>query len=344
LSDPGTRNLNLISGIAAIGLVVALAVSWIVGAVTKPQQQDLQTYVAYFEDAGGIRAGDRVRIKGRTAGRVLDVRLVQHDGRTKVRVEVEIAPGSGSQWLKESGLPVDTQLRVQKPRLLGETQLVISPGQSAESIPKGGTITQTIDDNGTDQLFEFKAELARFNEYIDTALKVLDGPMIQKLVDGMAELARRANEIDGMLERGAKFATEISPRLQQATDLMIDLRKDLDGQWASVAENVNSARDGAASMDSQVEGLAEKLGRLGESIASFERQVSSLGESMKSRQMLDSGRQLRRLSAQARASMDTANLDPKRFGDMPTWRFLRKHYHGQTFTPGNGTDKYDDEP
>lgn len=344
MSDPAMRRWNMVTGIGVMALLAALGVWWAITVALRPKPQDMQTYVAYFEDVGGLRAGDRVRIKGRSAGFVRDVRVVQHEGRTRARVEFEIAPGSGSQWMNEFGLPTDTELRVQVPRLRGSPQLNISPGDSKTMIAVGGEVKKTISASGTDQLAQFKAELAKFNEYVDQALAILDGPMIEKVINGLNELNRRALELDRMLEQGIAQATQLAGKLQEATELMSDLRKDLDGRWAQVRETVDNAGSNAEEGDKKLGELADQVARLAQSVADFERSISGLADSLQSSEVADAGRQLRRLSAQTRASMDRSRADPKTFGDMPSWRFLRKYYHGETFKPGTGKEKYDSDP
>lgn len=342
MSDPALRRWNIVTGVAALALVAVLFLWWAVGAALVPKGPEMNLYVAYFDDVGGLRAGDRVRIKGRSAGFVRDVRVVQHEGRTRARVEFEIAPGTGSQWLKE--LPADSELRVQVPRLRGSPQLNISPGDSQTMIPVGGELKKTVSASANDQLAQFKAELAKFDEYVDQVIAILDGPMIEKVINGLNELNRRAIELDGMLQKGVEQAVQIAAKLQEATDLMSDLRRDLDGRWAQVRENVDSAGANAAEGDKGLGEIADQVARLGQSVADFERSISGLAESLQSREVADAGRQLRRISAQTRASMDRSRADPKTFGDMPTWRFLRKYYHGETFKPGTGKEKYDSEP
>lgn len=344
MSDHVARRRNLLTGWLVLALAFALGVWALLGWLLRAAPEREQTYVAYFENAGGLRAGDRVRMKGRSAGRVTDVRIEQHEGRTVARVEFAIAPGEGSQWLKEANLPVDTELRIQKPRLMGNTQLSISPGSSKQTIADGGEVKRTVSDSGQDQLSQFKQQLAEIQRYIDQGLKVIDGPLLAEITRGVAELERRATQLEEMLTRGLDFATVIAPRLQEATDMLNDLRKKVNGNWAEISENVSKFGENAAQADKTVADLSEKLAGYADTVAKVDDSLADLRRQMESPAMKEAGKSLRRLSAQVRESMRVALSNPAAFGDMPPWRKLRKHYHGETFKPGDGTDKYENDP
>lgn len=343
MTDHASRRRNLLTGWLVLGLAFAagawVLLGWLLRAAPAPEQ----TYVAYFENAGGLRAGDRVRTKGRSAGRVTDVRIVQHEGRTVARVEFAIAPGEGSQWLKETNLPVDTELRIQKPRLMGNTQLSISPGSSKQTIADGGEVKRTVSDTGQDQLSQFKQELAKIQGYVDQGLTLLDGPLLEQITSGLAELQRRAAQFEEMLAKGMDFATTIAPRLQEATDMLNDLRKQLEGNSAEVSGNISKLGDNAAQADKAVAELSEKLAGYADAVAEVDHSIAGLRRQMESQAVTDAGKSLRRLSAQVRESMRVAVSNPAAFGDMPPWRKLRKHYHGDTFKPGDGTEKYEND-
>jgi ABC-type transporter Mla subunit MlaD len=337
------RNWNLATGVVAIGLCVALVAGWAIRAATRPGKETMQTYVAYFDDAGGIRAGDRVRIKGRTAGTVLDARVVQHEGRTRVRVEIAISPGSGSQWLNEEGLAVDSELRVQKPRLMGSPQLAVSPGQSSQKLAPGGEIRRTVSAAGTDQLTEYKAELARIQDYVERALRFLDGPTLTRIIQGLDDARRRAAEIDAMLARGASWPAEAAPRLEEAARALADLRREVEARSADLAAGLERGASGTQQAEAGLGEFADGVARAAQVTADLNDSLARLAATLQSREIADAGRQLRRLSAQTRASQDRSRANPKTFGDMPTWRFLRRYYHGDTFTPGDGSETYDDQ-
>lgn len=342
MSPESTRRANLASGLILIGLVIALGAWFGVRKMLQPAPEQEHTYVAYFENAGGIRAGDRVRLKGRSAGRVTDVRIVQREGRTLARVEFVIAPGEGSQWLNERNLSIDTEVRVQRPRLMGSTQLSISPGSDERTVASGGELTRVVNDKGTDQLLEFKQQLVEFNQYLDQAMKYLDSPLVEKAMRGLAELNRRAVEMEEFLERGMASAPDLMVWLDDSRRRLEELRRqvksgvdNLPGQIAEADRQVNELSDG-------MQRLANRLATLSDDLAQADTAVLELRKASGGDAANDAGRGFRRMAAQVRESMALSVLNPAKFGDMPSWRKLRKHYHGNTFKPGDGSEKYED--
>ncbi|MBX3473240.1 MAG: MCE family protein [Planctomycetes bacterium] len=341
-ADP-MRALNLVTGTLALVAVLGVTGWLVLRKVFAPAPETVQVYVAYFDDAGGIRAGDRVRLKGRTAGRVLDVRIVQRDGRTQARVEFQIAPGEGSQWLNDQNLPMDTEVRIQRPRLMGGTQLAISPGSSRQEIPDGGEVRKVVNDRGTDQLTEWKQQLQDFNREADQVLRFAEGDLLLRIVKGVAEVNRRAQEFLSMLDRGFANAAAIEQKLVESSAQMEEVRVDIRRAMESMPGQVKAADDQVTRLADAVGNAAARLADLGEAVGRAGQGVSSLVQSTGSPGTADAGRGLRRFSAQLRESMRVGVLDPKQAGDMPTWRKLRKYYHGDTFQPNDPKLKMEDD-
>src|SRR5690606_29506483 len=118
MSEHPNRRLNLISGVVAVALIFLL-IGVLVFALIPRAGFDTtgRRYVAYFEDASGLEAGDAVRIKGRRAGVVQSVSLAMRDGQPVNRVEFTINPGTGSTWLREERIATDSRIEVAVPRL-----------------------------------------------------------------------------------------------------------------------------------------------------------------------------------------------------------------------------------
>ncbi len=116
----------LVFVVVAAVLTGAIAVA-IVGAELGPRYR----LVAAFDDASGLRAGDRVRLAGVPVGSVVDVEVV--DGRAEVSLDVDRAVT----------LPRDTRAVVTWVDLLGNRQLDLEPGQDAAELTPDDRIERT---------------------------------------------------------------------------------------------------------------------------------------------------------------------------------------------------------
>ena len=330
MTDPADKSINRLTGWVVLGLVAALALFFGGRALFKPAPEVRASYVAYFENAGGLKVGDTVRIKGRRAGTVTDLALVQHNGQARVRVEFVIAPGEGSQWLKDfDGLPGDTALQITTPKLRGNTQISIAVGKdTAHMIPSGGEVKDARSEVAKDLMTEAREELEKFNGYIDQVLAILDGPMMEKVTKGVAEFAQRIEEINQRLAEDKLNLGAINQALVDAIDRLQALRRQVADAVSSTPAQIADLNKQVAQAEPQIDKAGKQVADVARDLGKLDSALSSLAGQVSGPSMQRAGEQLRRLSSQARASMETASSDPKTFGDMPPWRKHRQFYHG----------------
>lgn len=330
MTDTRDKGINRFTGWLVLALLAAIALFAGGRALFAPRPDVKATYVAYFENAGGLKVGDTVRVKGRRAGTVTDMALVQYNGQARVRVEFVIAPGEGSQWLKEfDGLPADTILQITTPKLRGNTQMSIAVGKdTAHMIPSGGVVKDARSEVPKDLMTEAREKLEEFNAYIDQVIAILDGPMIERVTRGLAEFAQRIEEVNQRLSEDKLNVVAIDRALVDAMNRLGDLR-------ARVADAVTNAPASLADLNKQAAAIGPQIDRSSEAVAGVAGNLGKLNSALESLSaqlsgpsVQRAGEQLRRLSSQARASMQTAQRDPKTFGDMPPWRKHRQFYHG----------------
>lgn len=362
------RSTNLLTGWIAIGLIAALALYFGISALLSPPAPVRKRYVAYFDHSGGIEVDDAVRIKGRRAGRVTDVQLVQHEGRLQARVEFEIAPGTSSEWLKTQEIPADSRIAISLPTLRGRPTLIVNIGESStEFIAPGGEwknakgvaakdmystlvenfekVQQAVDEYGAffrdearvqalkDQAAEIRAALER----VDRSME-LDTDALAGISDALAELKQsldqatesmRAQHIagGGMLGRALAAITPGGPDFAGPT------QRNLRQLNAGV-----SAAD--AGMDSAAKGFhgnpaegAEPGGLLG-SVLKLEKALDDGNKQLQSAGLGKLAKDLRKMSAELRASSELGAGDPSQFGGGLPWRKYRRYFNGDSPLPG----------
>ncbi|MCB9933956.1 MAG: MCE family protein [Planctomycetes bacterium] len=334
------RKANLVSGVIALVGVACLAAWLAYVRVRDLPSEPPRTFVAYFENSGGLREGDRVRIQGRSAGHVTAVEVVMRDGKALTRVEFVIQPGSGSQWLAHEPIPADSRISVKMPSLLGRPQLVITVGDDdGNTIAEGGEWANTRSANENDQLTQWHEDLDRARGEITDFMAFFDDKqMFEDLNSQLAEVASALEEAERSVQAGVADAHQLEDRLQDATVGMTEARAKLSEQQESAAKGLSELADNTGRIEPE---LAKVNARLAGALDEVERMREATDKlSDTDQQQLDKlGLELRRMSARLRASMEVAKSDPSKAGDMPNWRRSRPFFSGGQPAAGTSIDE-----
>ena len=342
------RKANLITGIIVLALIAAIGIYFGVKELITPPEPEKHAYVAYFENSGGLREGDRVRIQGRAAGRVTKVDVVNHEGKVMTRVEFEITPGTGSEWLtrmeRAGGIPSDSSISVKMPSMLGRPILIITIGKDdANPITEGGEWVNTKSANNQDQLTQWgedigraRTEIRRFIEFFD------DKEQFEKLSQNLTDIATALEKTDSAMAKLEGRGVDLDKALTAANTTMTDARARIDVDGEAVGEDLTKLAGKTEDAAKQFDSIAEDLTRAMEEVDRINGQLDDAVDGMEKSKLDKLGLELRRLSASLRAGMAVAEKDPKQFGDMPNWRKSRPYFHGGK--PSRGTSIDEPEP
>lgn len=324
---------NLVTGMIVLALIAAVLIYVGLNELLSLPEVEKQSYVAYFENSAGLREGDRVRIQGRSAGRVTHVEVVNHDGRIVTRVEFEIDPGTGSPWLRQmekaGGIPSDSTITVRAPSMMGRPILVISIGkEDGNPIPEGGEWVNTRSANESDQLGQWGEDIERartqirsFNDYFE------DEEKFDALRENLAKIADSLEQADEAMGRIEGRGIELDEGLTKAQQSMDEMRENLASEGESTS---NALGDVVANTGRTVEQLDEVATDLDKAMREIDRIASSIGDSTSSfekSKLENLGLELRKLSSSLRAGMRRAESNPKEVG-MPNWRRSRPYFQG----------------
>lgn len=323
------RARGLALGIGAIALTALVAVYFSVKPMLNAPAEPAQRFVAYFENAGGIEAGDVVRIKGRRAGRVIASEVVHRDGKVMIRVEFEIAPGSGSQWLKEGGIPEDSEVRVRQASIVGRPSLHINYGDGDKLIPEGGEWKNAEGLSGEDRFEGWLRELRRFDAAIDKYMGYVKPEMIAEIKLGIAELRLSIDNMRAAVERGVAAAPEIVAGIDKLSRAVAQLNADMHDRAPELSKNLES-------LNTQLKEAPKFAVSAQESISKLRTDIAGLSDSLdENAQRAENGeldkvlREFRRFTAQLRGGALRAEFNPKQAGDMPPWRLSRPYFNGE---------------
>lgn len=254
------RDRELWVGIFVIFGVVAVLVSLftLTDAALFRGRYKVQTVVA---DAGGIRRGDPVQMRGVNIGRVMTFRIVPQG--VAVTLEIE----------GEYPIPADSQVELRSSGLMGGMVANVVPGTSAQDLDWGDTLPGTIGKGIFDQIDELQGHA---DQALVRVQNLLDEQTIQNVHEGSRDLRQLLGQLNetaaqqrgelaaltGSLRRSAEALEKVAsgPRLDRAAQRIDDLTERLDSTAAALDRSSRAAERILTRMD-QGEGTLGKLSR-----------------------------------------------------------------------------------
>ncbi|QZT59598.1 MCE family protein [Mycolicibacterium austroafricanum] len=215
------------SSLVRAGLIGAVLIALVIVVGLRPQQLwSMATSVRYqavFAEAGGLAAGNNVKVSGVTVGSVSDVELDR--GTAVVTFSVEGAVPLGS----------DTTASIGIATVLGERVLVLRPA-GGESLGAMGVIPLTRTGapySLTDAVGEFtsnteQTDTAAINQSLDTLSDTIEriAPQLAPTFDGVTRLSKSLNSrnesLSGLLEAASDVTGVLSERSAQVNSLLLN--------------------------------------------------------------------------------------------------------------------------
>lgn len=324
------RGLNFWLGAGTLVLVALAALYLALRPVLNAPAEPARKFVAYFENAGGINVNDVVRIKGRRAGRVSEVSVVRREGKTLVRVEFEIAPGSGSQWLKDGAIPADSVVQVKVPAVLGRPSLSVEIGSDGSSlIQEGGEWTRARGVSGQDQFQKLHEQLTSFDAVLDQLVGAIsDKELIDNLKAQVGSIRKGLESAEANIAAGFAQSGDYDKQLEEASKALSQLNSDLKARTSEISERLGRIKDQTQNAPQAIADVSEKLSELRGQVEKFSTSIESSASLSEGSELGKVFAEFRRMAATLRASSDRGAANPKEFGNMPPWRLARPYFNG----------------
>jgi phospholipid/cholesterol/gamma-HCH transport system substrate-binding protein len=193
------RSQNFAVGAFVVGALTILIVGVYFLKETLPGRS-MEGYFARFDQVSTLQTGDPVKVNGVKAGRVTSIEL---DGRT-VLVAFEVNQGTG--------LPEDSEVRIQNIGLMGERQLGISMGAAAANAAPGDTFGGTLDAGIAEAMGAAGEAIAEAEELVRSVRRAVDSTV------GRPEFAGRVNALlasaEELAARMNRLAADIDPQIR----------------------------------------------------------------------------------------------------------------------------------
>jgi phospholipid/cholesterol/gamma-HCH transport system substrate-binding protein len=215
-------------------------------------------------DAGGIRAGDPVQMRGVNIGRILRFRI----GTEGVEIGLEIEG--------EYRIPSDSRVRLKSAGLLGGLVADIDPGSSAVPLPSGGRLPGTT----ATALMPAAERIADSSEKVLNRMQeALSEKTVADLQKTVAGLERGTSEAEALLKELRSLTSEQRGQVSKITE---SLRKAVEGlEGAATRPELTRAIERLDGITQQLDRTTSTLDRSSASLESvlarIERGEGTLG-------------------------------------------------------------------
>jgi len=188
-----------------VGIFVLLGLASVLAALfllTDPSTfRGRYLVTTLVEDAGGIRRGDPVQMKGVNIGRVNDFDLTPQG--VLITLELEGA------WR----VPGDSHTRLVSSGILGGKTVEVVPGPSTQPLPAGGTLPG----ESVPGLLDFPPDLGKNAEdVLQRILTLLDAPTVEAVQGSAVELRGLLGELSAMAEAQGKEVARLTASLNRS--------------------------------------------------------------------------------------------------------------------------------
>lgn len=179
-----------------VGIFVILGVISVMAALfflTDPSMfRGRYLATTMVEDAGGIRKGDPIQMKGVNIGRVHEFVLSQEG----VLISLELE----GQW----EIPVDSRTRLVSSGILGGRTVEVVPGRSSELLVPGGSLPG----ENMPGLLDFPPDLGQNAEDVLARIQgLLDGPTVEAVQESAGKLRQLLSQLSTLAEaQGAEIS------------------------------------------------------------------------------------------------------------------------------------------
>jgi phospholipid/cholesterol/gamma-HCH transport system substrate-binding protein len=184
-----------------VGILATLAVLFVMtDAATFRGRYIITTFVS---DAGGIRRGDPVQMRGVNIGRVQRFRMAPEG--VAIRLEIE----------GEYDVPVDSHVELKSSGLLGGVVADVVPGESTSSLKNGDTIAGKSEEAMMDQT-------NRIASQVETVLKRVDALLDKSTVDNVhastADLRKLLQQLNATVAEQRRELVGLNRSLRQSSE------------------------------------------------------------------------------------------------------------------------------
>ena len=238
-----SRSQNLVVGAFTLTSLLILLFGVYFLKETKPGRK-MEVYTAVFEQVSTLQEGDPVKVNGVKMGKVKRIELVE--GNVKVTLEVR----------RGVKLPKDSEIRIQNIGLMGERQIGIRLGTSAEIVPAEGVFEGRLDAGIAEAMGVAGEVFIEAETLVKSLRRVLDSTVARP------EFTVRVNSLltatEEMTQRLNRLAKDVDPQIRAGVSTFQGLSKEVDGFVRNQEPRIQKVLDNAGDAAERAKFLAER--------------------------------------------------------------------------------------
>jgi phospholipid/cholesterol/gamma-HCH transport system substrate-binding protein len=255
-------------------------------------------------NAGGIRRGDPVQMRGVNIGRVQRFKIGHDD--VEIRLEIE----------GEYDVPVDSKAMLKSAGIVGGMVADIIPGTSDKMLGNGDSLPGASETSMT-------ALATRLSTQVETVLNrvesLVDKPTIDNIHSSSAELNRVLKTLNATITEQRQVLRDITQSLQKASASAEKLTSA--PEWDRSLKRVDTITEQAAVITKRLDGVSTTLEKSSESMQAVlgrvDRGEGSLGKLTKDEKLYDrlseAALNMNQASVNLSKLADDIRKDPKRY-------------------------------
>jgi phospholipid/cholesterol/gamma-HCH transport system substrate-binding protein len=210
-----------------------------------------------LSDAGGIREGDAVQMRGVIIGRVHAFEFVNDNQEVSVELEIE----------GDKHIPTDSYSRLAGAGLVGGRTMEVVPGIAASFVEEGDTIPSASAVGG---IMETAEDVAlRAGTVLDQMNKLLSDPTIASVQSTASETERMMRDLRAVIAVQQRQLADLTASLNRSAAGLETLTDSVNGALGGVRPSLTSATARADSTMAQIRITSERLDRTAASIDSI---------------------------------------------------------------------------
>jgi phospholipid/cholesterol/gamma-HCH transport system substrate-binding protein len=251
----------------------------------------------YVKNAGGIRRGDPVQMRGVNIGRVQRFRLSRDQDQVGIRLEIE----------GEYKVPADSKVILRSAGIVGGMVADIVPGTSEKMVGQGDTLPGESESSLSDVT-------SRISTQVETVLgnlqSLFDKAMIDNVHSSSAELNRTMKDASATVAEQRRALRDITASLQKSSASVEKLTSS--PEWDRSLKRVDSITARADDITKRLDAVSTTLEKSSQSVQAvigrLDRGEGTLGKLTKDDKLYD------RLS-EAAANMNQASINLSKLAD-----------------------------
>lgn len=305
-----------------VGIIVAINAGLFVFTEDSPVGRQ---FVAYVDFGAGLSTGNLVFMDGQSIGKVVEADFVNEDGKTKIRLMIEV-----NAQHSELEIPRDSIFVVNKAGVLGDPSVEIKYGKSKAELEIGGKFENTKSPSSISMIEEGGMKIFSARDAVDKLVtSIIDDKYVEVVVDKLAEIKISITEVEGQLADASEDFKQIGEAVPEALESIRSLRKSLSERSVGVEDNLKLLVQDSSDADAKMNSLATSIANFQSTLDSWNTIVKRAADGSDKSELQKLLRDVRWQSAELAAMGEAIKRDPSNTSGGENRREVAKKFNAK---------------